>query len=138
MRTCGTLFVYGTLMVGHAAHGLIAPWVRGVRAARGRGRLFLMPPGYPALVRSAADEVVHGQLLELDLGWDWARLDAYEACDPDDPDGSLYQRSVLPFELPDGTTRSAWCYWMPSSSEARITSEGARWLPGGRWPPSQG
>lgn len=128
------LFVYGTLMTGRPAHGLLSRWVRAARPASTSGRLFQMPPGYPALVDAPEAGPVHGELLELDPALPWARLDEYEGHDPADPAGSLYLREAREVVTAEGLVR-AWCYSMRAGSEARLRAEGARFLPNGRWPP---
>lgn len=135
MEGCASLFVYGTLMRGRPAHGLVARWVRAAQPATTEGRLFLMPPGYPALIAAPGSTPVRGEVLELGPGFDWARLDEYEGCDPDDPQGSLYRRSLRAVHLRDGGASEAWCYWMPAEAEPSILGEGARRLDEGRWPP---
>lgn len=129
------LFVYGTLMVGRPAHGLLAPWVRSATPGFLVGHLYQMPAGYPAFVE-ADSGTVHGEVLELSEDLSWANVDAYEGCDPDDPGRSLYLRVQRPVQLAGAGIRTAWCYLLVPGALPGFVERGAFRLPDGRWPPS--
>lgn len=61
------IFVYGTLLYGFSNHQIyIAPYPHQSYPAKIRGRIYHLPEGYPALVRSGepgSDEWVYGELL---------------------------------------------------------------------------
>jgi gamma-glutamylcyclotransferase (GGCT)/AIG2-like uncharacterized protein YtfP len=82
------MFVYGTLMRGQSAHGLLGPDARFVGAGRTEPRFTLLDMGeYPALV-DGGTTAVHGELYEIDAGLLGA-LDRYE----DVPE--MYERRAL-------------------------------------------
>lgn len=148
------LFVYGTLMRGHAAHRLLCRNLRSAAPATIRGRLLLHPDGYPVAAVNPADAVslaggpirsarrtgaggasrIHGELLCLVLDdEDLARLDAYEGCVPGR--SSLFARVRLPVRLDRGRrSLSAWTYVagcsMPLARLPPLTD--GRWRAAGR------
>jgi len=82
------LFVYGTLMRGEGAHGMLGPSARFIGAARTQPCFTLLDMGeYPALVEGGATAVV-GELYEIDASL-LPDLDRYE----DVPD--MYARRLL-------------------------------------------
>jgi gamma-glutamylaminecyclotransferase len=71
------LFVYGTLMRGEGAHGLLGPTARFVAEARTEPQFTLVDMGeYPALVEGGTT-AVRGELYEIDAAL-LAALDRYE------------------------------------------------------------
>lgn len=58
------VFVYGTLLVGEANHGVAAPYLLSVRPGRVRGRLYDVG-AYPALVLDEAAGEVEGEWFEV-------------------------------------------------------------------------
>jgi gamma-glutamylcyclotransferase (GGCT)/AIG2-like uncharacterized protein YtfP len=94
----GQVFVYGSLLTGLEAHGLVAPFVVERRAAWAQGALWSLGT-YPALTRGKG--AVLGELLTLrEAERALAVLDAYEGVGPEG-DG-LYARVVAPVALADG------------------------------------
>lgn len=82
------LFVYGTLMRGESAHGLLGATARFVAEAQTEPRYTLLDMGeYPALMEGGTT-AVRGELYEVD-GEQLAALDRYE----DVPE--IYERRVL-------------------------------------------
>lgn len=118
------LFVYGTLMAGGVAAGMVEPCER--RAATVRGALYHLPDGYPALVLGGEDDV-HGELLS---GVDLRRLDVLDAYEG--VEQGLFQRVEVEVSAVDprrrGRTVSAWAWVMAPHQVAR-----GRRVPSGRW-----
>ncbi len=114
------LFVYGTLMRGQVRADLLgdAPRV----AATTHGRLYHLPPGYPAIV-DVPEGVVHGELVTIDP----ASLPAL-----DDYEGDEYRRVVRVVATAEGPV-DAWCYVFPPEDEAAWVAAGAVGIPSGRW-----
>jgi gamma-glutamylcyclotransferase (GGCT)/AIG2-like uncharacterized protein YtfP len=82
------LFVYGTLMPGHARWPLIEGFVDGHGPATVRGRLFDTGHGYPA-ARFDAEGEIDGHLVRFRPDREreaWATVDAIEG------EGELYHR----------------------------------------------
>jgi len=128
------LFVYGTLMRGRPAHGLLAPWVVQAQPGTCVGHLYRMPAGYPAMVESH-DGRVHGEVLSLRPELPWAKIDEYEGFDPANPQGSLYVRSQRRIELRPQGHVEAHCYLLVSGTLQTHIAQGAFRLTDGRWPP---
>jgi gamma-glutamylcyclotransferase (GGCT)/AIG2-like uncharacterized protein YtfP len=83
------VFVYGTLMPGHARWPALAPFATAWAPATARGRLWDTGRGYPAVRFEATAALVPGFLVDLDATRApeaVARLDRIEA------EGSLYRR----------------------------------------------
>ncbi len=128
------LFVYGTLMRGRPAHGLLAPWVVQAQAGTCAGHLYRMPAGYPALVDSH-DGLVHGEVLSLRPELPWGKIDDYEGFDPSDPQGSLYIRTQRRIDLGPHGQVEADCYLLVDRALEAHIAQGAFRLTDGRWPP---
>lgn len=95
-------FFYGTLIGGGALGAPVRAALTRLRdlgPVRVPGSLHAIPDPqgwYPALLEGAGS--VAGRLYEAGPDFsaaDLAALDAYEDCDPDDPDVSLYRRQTL-------------------------------------------
>lgn len=126
-----TVFVYGTLKPGEAAHEqYCTPYLKASQSAWVRGLLFHLPQGYPAL--TVGDRWVEGVLLHLREEAAIARLDAFEDYDPTRPDvDNLYVRRSRPvFAADHQSIGTAWVYLMTS---ARVTELGGIPIPQGVW-----
>lgn len=128
------LFVYGTLMRGRPAHGLLAPWVVNAQLGTCTGHLYHMPAGYPALVDSDEGRV-HGEVLSLQPELPWGKIDDYEGYDAADPEGSLYLRTGRLIQLGPEQHVEAHCYVLVQRALQAHIAQGAFRLEGGRWPP---
>lgn len=107
MRERFRLFVYGHLrrgQIGHERLGL-AHCTEWLGAARVHARLYDLGD-YPGLVLGGED-IVHGDVIAFDDAALWATLDAYEACDPDQPETSEYRRIEVDLLSEGG---QAWVY----------------------------
>lgn len=105
------LFVYGTLLTGQSAGGMLGGMAR--RPAVMAGRLWLLPAGYPVLVDDDPEPLpIHGELVALSSQGVLLVVDLYEG----GPD-SLYHRSEATARV-EGRAIPAWVY-RTSSAEAR-------------------
>jgi gamma-glutamylcyclotransferase (GGCT)/AIG2-like uncharacterized protein YtfP len=106
------VFFYGTLMAGFDRPGRmrIDPMLRYV--GRGSIQAALFDVGlYPAAV-PATDSRVWGEVYETEeIDAVLTALDEIEGNLPDDPDHSLYQRSLVSVTMPGGRTIDAWVYF---------------------------
>jgi gamma-glutamylcyclotransferase (GGCT)/AIG2-like uncharacterized protein YtfP len=109
------LFVYGTLLEGQPAGGLLAGMPR--QAARLRGRLWVLPAGYPVLVDAADGIPIAGELVTLPHEGVLRVVDVYEG-----GPGSIYRREAVEVEV-EGQRLAAWVYRAP---EAEVRRAGAR------------
>lgn len=105
------LFVYGSLLRGQPQDGLVAAFV--ALPATCRGRLYLMPAGYPVLVHDPDGPEIAGELLVLDQPGVLGVLDLYEGVD-----GGLYRRATLPVTA-RGRVLSAFAYVMSAEQVRR-------------------
>ncbi len=119
------VFFYGTLMAGFDRRRRAG--IDGKLAYIGRasisGALFDLGL-YPAAIPSL-DGRVWGELYEMtDAAAVLAALDDIEGYRADDPDRSLYTRSQVQVQLPDGSAASAWVYFYnaPLGRAPRIPS----------------
>lgn len=106
------LFVYGTLLPGHAPAAMrdVVATMRVVGPATVRGRLYDLG-SYPGLVLDVSDDRVHGQVLAVPDDPDaWLRLDAYEGFVIDEPERSLFRRARCPAAVADGAVIECWVY----------------------------
>lgn len=118
------IFVYGTLMRGHARADLLAG-ATDVTPASTHGRLYHLPYGYPALIDSP-DGRVHGELVVMpDLDGRLETLDDYE--------GDLYRRVRREVRCERRGAVEAWCYVVDRDHEAVLVADGAVFLANGRW-----
>src|SRR2546422_685375 len=87
------LFVYGTLLPGHAPSEMTAVCrrLRHIGPATVRGRLYDLGP-FPAAVLEDSNSSLRGELVEVDYHDTWRELDLYEGCPrPGEGDG-LFRR----------------------------------------------
>lgn len=98
------VFVYGTLMRGHSAHGLMTPGLRYLGPARAAGTLHDLGP-WPGFRPGSG--IAKGELYALDDPAALARLDDWEGIDPSSPESGDYVRIVL--DLLEPPLR-AWAY----------------------------
>lgn len=137
------LFAYGTLQVGHeAAHRLDV--VAAEPATITGFRLYDTGLGWPMAAVGADHDRVHGQLLTLagdhasdaDTAAAFAAADEWEGYDPDDPDGSPYERMVVEAVTASGD-RLATHVYVSSEEKLRRHYEGATVTPleRGVWTP---
>jgi gamma-glutamylcyclotransferase (GGCT)/AIG2-like uncharacterized protein YtfP len=107
------LFVYGTLRrdTQHELVGLLARHARFVGDAAVGGKLYDLG-NYPGLVYPGNSRVI-GEVYAIDRPY-WesviSQLDEYEGCTPSDPEPHEYRREVVPVQLTNGETLSAWAY----------------------------
>lgn len=127
------VFVYGTLLPGYRNYErFIAPYLITSEPATARGDLYHLPEGYPGVVEGAG--TVQGRVLMLPEQV-LASLDDLEAYDPAaSPEENEYQRKEVPVTLENGSTLSAWMYFMTakrvrSMKGIRIESGGWSGLP---------
>jgi gamma-glutamylcyclotransferase (GGCT)/AIG2-like uncharacterized protein YtfP len=127
------LFVYGTLMRGEPSAHLVAR-ARSIGPAFVRGRLYVLSEGYPALIAASTEERVFGELLAFDdLARELAALDAYEGCDPEHPERSLFHRVVVDAQPEAAPAVRAHVYVMPADREPLLSTRGAVRISDGRW-----
>ena len=119
------VFFYGTLMAGFDRRRRAG--IDEKLAYRGRGSVqgSLFDLGiYPAAI-PASEGVIWGEVYEMtDSGAVLAALDDIEGYRQDDPDKSLYARSVADVTMPDGRLVQAWVYFYnaPLGKAPRIPS----------------
>lgn len=120
--TDNLLFVYGTLMTGCDAEGLL----RGLRRwpARTRGRLYRMRAGYPALVMDPAAGWIEGELVELDTPGRLVVLDNFEGVGE-----GLYAREAIRVAY-QGRSATCWAYVM---SAKQVRDRKGALLKSGSW-----
>jgi gamma-glutamylcyclotransferase (GGCT)/AIG2-like uncharacterized protein YtfP len=119
------VFFYGTLMTGFDRRLRIGIDSKMRFRARGWVAAALFDIGlYPAAVPDESGRV-WGEVFELlDRDEVLTALDDIEGYRPDDPDSSLYIRSLVPVNLPEGVTEQAWIYFYnaPLGKAPRIES----------------
>jgi gamma-glutamylcyclotransferase (GGCT)/AIG2-like uncharacterized protein YtfP len=98
------LFVYGTLMRGHSAHGLMTPGLRDLGPAQAAGTLYDLGP-WPGFRPGAG--IAEGELYAIDDPLALARLDDWEGIDPGAPEAGDYVRVAV--DLLEPPLR-AWAY----------------------------
>lgn len=108
------LFVYGSLLAGQRHAGRLPTLPRSPALAR--GRLWLLPEGYPALAPAPRGAAVHGELVEGLSEAQLAELDEFE-----EVDRGLYRRARLRVTR-EGRTVEAWAY---VQDEPALRSRGA-------------
>jgi gamma-glutamylcyclotransferase (GGCT)/AIG2-like uncharacterized protein YtfP len=106
------IFVYGTLMAGFDRRKRAGIDTRMRFLGRGWIAAALYDLGlFPAAV-PAPDRRVTGELYEaVDDPSVLAKLDEIEGYRPNEPDTSLYQRSLVTVTLEGGTEETAWVYF---------------------------
>ncbi|TDG00397.1 gamma-glutamylcyclotransferase family protein [Paenibacillus piri] len=117
-----SVFVYGTLLVGEANHGIVAPFLRQVAAGAVRGRLY-DAGAYPAVVLGGEEqEIVRGEWLAV-TGEGLTAMDALEEYEGPGGDND-YERVWVSDAFDD--SRQGWIYvWLDPRGCSRI--------PGGSW-----
>jgi gamma-glutamylcyclotransferase (GGCT)/AIG2-like uncharacterized protein YtfP len=119
------VFFYGTLMTGFDRRRRIGIDPKMRFRARGWVQAALFDLGlYPAAVPDENGRV-WGEVFELiDRDDVLTALDDIEGHRPDEPDASLYIRSLVPVHLPGGATEQAWIYFYnaPLGKAPRIES----------------
>jgi gamma-glutamylcyclotransferase (GGCT)/AIG2-like uncharacterized protein YtfP len=119
------VFFYGTLMTGFDRRRRIGIDPKMRFRARGWVEAALFDIGlYPAAVPAEGGRV-WGEVFELlDRDEVLTALDDIEGCRPEEPDSSLYIRSLVPVHLPEGVTERAWIYFYnaPLGKAPRIES----------------
>lgn len=126
-----TVFVYGTLKPGEAAHRRYCePYLLAAQPAWVQGHLFHLPQGYPAL--APGDRWVEGSLLQLRTAEAIDQIDAFEDYDPNVADDeNLYVRRSHPvFSAQRQPLGAAWVYFM---APERIATLGGIAIPEGVW-----
>jgi gamma-glutamylcyclotransferase (GGCT)/AIG2-like uncharacterized protein YtfP len=113
------LFVYGTLMAGQSAAGVLGTLRR--RPALVKGALWDLPAGYPALVLGG-EANIEGELVEGVTDAHFVMLDLFEGVDE-----GLYRRVEVMCEH-NGKNTPAFAYVMDDPA-----SRGGRPWRGGRW-----
>ena len=121
------LFVYGTLMKAaqHERHAFLA--LRGRFLSNGsiQGNLFFVTTYPGAILSSAAQDTVDGEVYELEYPEEsFATLDDYEECSSRFAEPTQYVRQRVQVTLPNGKAMEAWTYlysW-PVNHLKRITS----------------
>lgn len=98
------LFVYGTLMRGEERDGMVLSLP--VAPATTRGRLHMVPAGYPALELDPKAAEISGELLTLEDPGILTLLDLVEGVAQ-----GLYTRAQIPVWTADGMLE-AWAYVM--------------------------
>ena len=150
-----TLFIYGTLMRGQANHRFCKR-AKNIEEAVACGKLYQLPPGYPALqvpdesvlmigtkdvFANAQDQYRENNDMDFEFkiynGWGTVHGELVTFSDPerdippiDKLEGTpfYYERVLVPVQKPDGSTIAAFAYTM---DEIHFT---ARYLPNGVWP----
>ena len=119
------VFFYGTLMAGFDRRRRAGIDAKLTYRGRGWIRAALFDLGiYPAAV-PALEGRVWGEVYQLsDHDTVLAALDDIEGYRPDDPDLSLYARSIADVTMPDGASAKAWVYFYnaPLGQASRIPS----------------
>jgi gamma-glutamylcyclotransferase (GGCT)/AIG2-like uncharacterized protein YtfP len=112
------LFVYGTLLSGQSAGGMLGGMPR--RPAVMAGRLWLLPAGYPVLVDDDPEPLpLRGELVELSSQGVLMVVDLYEG-----GADSLYHRAEATARV-EGRAIQAWVY---RSSRTEVHRAGGRRL----------
>ena len=104
------LFVYGTLLPGHAPRSMrsVCDRLEHIGSARIEGQLYDLGP-YPAVITGGAGQV-RGELLKVADEQTWAVLDRYEGCPrPGEGDG-LFQRVRTIATTDTGESLDCWIY----------------------------
>lgn len=119
------VFFYGTLMAGFDRRRRAGIDTKLTYRGRGSIRAALFDLGiYPAAV-PAPEGLVWGEVYEMaEPDAVLAALDDIEGYRPEDPDKTLYSRSVADVTMPDGSSERAWVYFYnaPLGRAPRIPS----------------
>jgi gamma-glutamylcyclotransferase (GGCT)/AIG2-like uncharacterized protein YtfP len=134
--TCNLLFVYGTLLSGARGNKGRGPRDRLHRSAQivGNatvpGRLYDLGQ-YPGLVVAGPeDDVVHGEVLELEPPVDriLRAMDDYEGIVPGNHPHNEYERRLLDATLETGETVLAWAYVYLQTPRPNSLITSGNWL----------
>lgn len=98
-----SLIVYGTLMTGERNHRFCQNAIS-LKPCTITGTLYDTGYGFPAF-EPLGDTIVKAELIEVPIE-DWPNVDRLEGYP------RLYNRKLMDFELPDGSTIQAWIYIM--------------------------
>lgn len=127
------LFVYGTLKRGHANHYLIEPYVNSIQPAWLRGELYCVRQ-FPMLLEG--EGVVRGELLAFEpdiLERVLPLVDELEGYASDDPEQSLYLRTIVDVTTGPAEAASAYTYvYNRASATAGALGPLSR-VPSGDW-----
>jgi len=104
------LFVYGTLLPGHAPRSMhaVCERLKHVGGATIVGQLFDLGP-YPAVVTGASG-LVRGALVEVADEQTWTALDRYEGCPRPGEAAGLFRRIRTVATIDAGETVDCWIY----------------------------
>jgi gamma-glutamylcyclotransferase (GGCT)/AIG2-like uncharacterized protein YtfP len=105
------LFVYGTLLPGHAPPSMagLRCKLKSVAPATVRGRLYDLG-AYPAVVMEGESACVRGELVEVDSDATWRALDEYEGCPRPGEGNGLFRRVRTIATLDSGESADCWVY----------------------------
>lgn len=112
LKKCSLLlFVYGTLRRActTGAHEKYLGNAKFIGHGRVQAQLYQVSY-YPALVLTAENHWVVGEIYQLADENSLACIDDYEGCSSDYPLPHEYQRVMQPVRLDSGETLNAWCY----------------------------
>jgi gamma-glutamylcyclotransferase (GGCT)/AIG2-like uncharacterized protein YtfP len=106
------IFLYGTLLPGHAPAQIASAVGRLRRVGRGTVQGILYDLGrYPGAVLGKTGSLIQGEVFELpDDPEILHRLDAFEGFDPDRPESSEFVRREWPVILSGGKKIICWVY----------------------------
>lgn len=111
-----SLIVYGTLMSGERNHRFCQNAIS-LKPCTITGTLYDTGYGFPAF-EPLGDTIVKAELIEVPIE-DWPNVDRLEGYP------RLYDRKLMDFELPDGSTIQAWIYIMNElPPQAKVISSG--------------
>lgn len=117
------LFVYGTLRKGFPLHKYLSQKARFLGSGTIRGVLYDLGK-YPGAIPSDMGEV-KGELYELAPGSHHLNeLDRIEGFDAEDPENSLFIRSLTDVKLAGEEVTKAWVYFLPSKPANAVRIEG--------------
>jgi len=107
---CSFLFVYGTLLPGHAPASMraVCERLKLIGAATISGRLYDLG-AYPAVVAANAG-CVRGEIVEIDCDDTWRAIDRYEGCPRPGQDDGLFRRVQTTATLDSGESVECWIY----------------------------
>lgn len=132
------IFVYGTLRPGAESFWRIEPYAAHIEEAcmSGVAMYDLGADPWPYAALTSAEDSVIGAVVWLcddaDVQQIMAELDAYEVCDLDDNERSMYTRRVLPAQtLASGERVDAWIYLAQGDALALLQRE--HLVAGGDW-----
>ncbi|MDO6758869.1 gamma-glutamylcyclotransferase family protein [Tamlana sp. 2_MG-2023] len=114
------IFVYGTLLkdVDNNKSKFLAMYSELVGSGYFHGKLYRIS-WFPGAVESKNDtDKVYGSLFKIyDFDIVFKALDAYEGIDMNSREPNLFERSVVPIYIEDGSVVKAWVYFYNHSVE---------------------